>query len=374
MLYKKNFTKNKIQKHLLKNILQQYFLYQSDYMTKILEIKNKNIDYKKISVAANAIKKGKLVVFPTETVYGLGANAFDDAAIRKIFIAKGRPSDNPLIVHIANMKDLKNITKTIPETAKILINSFWPGPLTLVLHKHEEIPYTVTARLESVAVRMPSNKIALTLIKMSGVPIAAPSANISGRPSPTSAKHVIEDLFGKVDIIIDAENSKLGLESTVIDLTCKTPTLLRPGAITIEQLRKKLGKVNIHPGIYKKIVTEHKVKSPGMKHKHYAPKTKLILVESKQNCFEKVINKIIAKTKNKKIGVITIARNRRYPVQINKYIGSTKKSIAKNIFHTLIELDKRNLDLIITEGTDEKDLGLAIMNRLRRAATKIIKT
>ena len=306
--------------------------------TRIIKPLNKS-DLKK---PAKFLRKGKLVAFPTETVYGLGANALDVDAVKKIFIAKGRPADNPLIVHIADKNDLKKLVRKIPEKAKILIEKFWPGPLTIVFEKKEIVSNIVTARQKTVAVRMPKNKIALDLIKMARVPIAAPSANTSTRPSPTKAEHVFDDLNGKIDIIVDGGKTDVGLESTVIDLTSKIPTILRPGKITKEEIEKLIGKV------FAKTKSGKNVKSPGMKYKHYSPKAKVILASKKE------IKKISKKFKDKKIGII--------------FCGNSLEEYAKNIFSEFREMDKMGIEVILAEKVEEKGIGVAIMNRLKKAA------
>jgi len=245
--------------------------------TKILKINAKRIDYRKIKIAADVLQKGGLVAFPTETVYGLGADAFNAKAVRKIFEVKKRPWHNPLIVHIANKKDIKKVCKAVPKKAKQLIKKFWPGPLTLVLQKNKKIPKEVCAGLNTVAVRMPKHKVALALIKASKTPIAAPSANIATKPSATNAKDVIEDFLGKIEVIIDSGKTNIGLESTIIDLSTEKPVLLRPGGITLEEIEKVIGEVEIHESILKKGKAA-KIKAPGMMKKHYAPKAKVILL------------------------------------------------------------------------------------------------
>jgi L-threonylcarbamoyladenylate synthase len=306
-----------------------------------------------IKYAARIIKKGGTVVFPTETVYGLGADAFNKKAVQKIFKAKGRPSDNPLIVHIAEKKDVHKLASVIPPLAKKLMNRFWPGPLTLVLKKKSNVPNSVTGSLDTVAVRMPNNKIALSLIKQARTPIAAPSANRSGKPSPTDARHVIHDLYGRVDVIIDGGKTKIGLESTVVDVTGTIPELLRPGGITKEQLERVVGTVIV--------ATKHtKAKSPGMKYKHYAPAARLILVEGTKKNVEKKVQELLKKHKRKKIGVLKAKKD----LQL----------MAQELFFMLREFDAKKVDVIIAEGVSENHIGHAIMNRLRKAASEIINT
>ena len=340
--------------------------------TKIIKINPKKPEISKIKEAAEIIKKGGLVAFPTETVYGLGANTFNQKAVKKIFQVKKRPFTDPIIVHIANKKDIYKLAKKIPKRVKKLIDKFWPGPLTLVLKKRKIVPKIVTGGLETVAIRMPKNKIALSLIKESKVPIAAPSANLFGRPSPTTAQHVKEDLLNKIELIIDGGPTKIGLESTVIDLTTRPVTLLRPGGITLEKLKKILGEIKIHPTVFKK--TKLKIsKSPGMMSRHYAPRANLFLIEGEEKKVKNKIQQLIKKYKKKKIGVLTVNKNHFYKADLVKFVGKDFSTIAKNLFKFLREFDKKNIEIIFAEGTDERDLGLAIMNRLRKASYKIIK-
>jgi len=311
------------------------------------EILSKN----QIKKAAELIREGNIVAFPTETVYGLGANALDKKAIKKIFEVKGRPIKNPLIVHIASKEQLHSIAKVkrFHEEVDKLIRKFWPGPLTLVLERKKNIHNEVTGGLNTVAVRMPNNKVALKLIKNSGVPIAAPSANLSGKPSGTCFKHVFEDFNGKIACIIKSRNCKIGLESTVIDLTSKKPLLLRPGGTDLEELKEILPDLRINN---KKI---DKVKSPGMKYKHYSPKAKVILFE--KNAKKKIegYKKIF---EDKKVKIIKTSKT---------------KSFAKKLFKIFRDADKEGVDVILLNSIDEKGIGLPIMNRLRKAASEIVQ-
>ncbi len=334
-----------------------------------IKVNPNRIERKKIEMAANVIKKGGVVAFPTETVYGLGANAFDENAVRKIFELKGRPIDNPLIVHICKKRDIYRLAKDVPKIAKKLIARFWPGPLTLVLKKSEIIPDIVTAGLDTVAIRMPSHRVALKLIEYSNVPIAAPSANKSGRPSATSAKHVIEDFDEKVDCIIDAGESTIGLESTVLDLTETPPIILRPGAITREMLERVIGDVRVE-------TYSERPKSPGMKYRHYAPNATLILLEGDVKSLEGKIRKEIEKYKDKKIAAVIFKESELNikGVDIIRLCSKNDfETIAKNLFKILRELDEANYDVILFEGVEDRGMGFAIMNRLRKAASIIIK-
>ena len=243
-----------------------------------------------IALAGKILAGGGLVAFPTETVYGLGANALDEAAVKKIYLAKGRPSDNPLIVHIAEKEDIIPLVKEVTPAAKALIDAFFPAPLTIILPKSELIGNVVSGGLDTVAVRMPQNETARALIKAAGVPVAAPSANTSGLPSPTKAKHVIDDMLGKIDAVIDGEDCDFGIESTVITLATDTPTILRPGAITKEMLEAVIGKVKIARAVLEGMANDEVAASPGMKYKHYAPKARVILVNASKERYEQFVN------------------------------------------------------------------------------------
>lgn len=336
--------------------------------TKIIKMDANNPDISKIKVTARIIRKGGLVAFPTETVYGLGANALNAKAVLKIFKAKNRPQDNPLIVHIADKKEIYRLAESVSKKVEKLINKFWPGPLTLLLKKSKIVPYAVTGGLDTVAIRMPAHPTASSLIKMSETPIAAPSANLAGRPSPTTAKHVLEDLEGRIDAVIDGGKTKIGVESTVLDMTGKYPTILRPGGVTAEELKKVLGVVRVHKLAKAEMKIENAVTlSPGMKYRHYAPKTKMILFEGKKKEIVKKIREFIEKHQDRKIGVLTITGSE-YKAEIVKFLGKDLNSVAKHLFSALRELDNQNLDLILAEGCTTRGIGLAIMNRLRKAS------
>jgi L-threonylcarbamoyladenylate synthase len=325
-----------------------------------------------IEKAGETIRQGGTVAFPTETVYGLGANALSGTACEKIFIAKGRPQDNPLIVHVADF-DISKYVSQIPEKAKQLMETFWPGPLTIIMPKSKMIPDKVTAGLDSVAIRMPQNKIARKLIEYAKVPIAAPSANISGRPSPTTIEHCIEDLSGKVDMIIGGEKSEVGLESTVVDVSEGNVIILRPGGITREMLEEALGEVLIDPTIMHKPDEKLSPRSPGMKYRHYAPRAPLTIVRGNLG---DIISWIDNKTKELNeegfsVGVLATEETiERYKTSCKISVGSRKQPgiIAANLFDCLREFDKIEVDYIFAEGFSEEGLGLAIMNRLRKAA------
>ncbi len=362
----------------MKNIkIESVNKYKSSFkQTSILYITNTETDAAFLENAAIFLREGKTVAFPTETVYGLGADAFNEEAIKNIFLAKGRPSDNPLIVHIANKADVEKLAREIPESAKKLMDYFWPGALTIILKKNKNVPDAVTAGLDTVAIRMPSNEIANQLIKLAGVPVAAPSANISGRPSPTCAEHVIEDLSGKVDCIVAGDNCNVGIESTVIDLTDDVPMILRSGFITKSDVQKQIGLV-----IEADVADDETIapKSPGMKYRHYAPNSPLILFMGENDiCRQKILSNCYAYEKQgKKIGILTCDENIDYYKNssisenvILQSMGSSRhiEDIAKNLFYVLRELDTMDVDLILCESFDDRGVGKAVMNRLIKAS------
>lgn len=330
---------------------------------------NHNEIEQKIKKAADVIKQGGLVLFPTETVYGIGANGLDDKAVKKIFVAKGRAQDNPLILHIAGKDMLKMVATDITPMEQKLMDAFWPGPFTIILKRTKQVPDGVTAGLETVGIRMPSHPIARELIQKAGVPIAAPSANISGRPSGTRLEDIIEELKDKVDAILDGGESQIGLESTVIRVIDEVPHILRPGKVTPKDLEKIAGKVKIDPHILGKLEEGQKVLSPGMKYRHYAPKARCVLVYSKDN--EKKVEKIQEFMKKyKKVVVLCCTENQdKYPGAIVINMGHQKnlEEISKNIFQDLRKVDQYEPEIVLIEGTTKEGLGLAIMNRLLRA-------
>lgn len=342
--------------------------------TKIIKVNSLKPEKARIEEAAKIIKNGDLVAFPTETVYGLGADAFNQKAIKKIFKVKKRPLDNPIIVHLGNKNDLYKLVKEIPSLAKKLIKKFWPGPLTIILKRKRDVPKEISAGLPTIAIRMPKNKIALSLIKMANCPIAAPSANLSGRPSPTSAQDVFEDLKGKIKLILDGGQTKIGLESTVIDLVTTRPTLLRPGGVPLEEIEKTIGEIKIHPSVLKKIKIR-KIKSPGMKYRHYAPKAELIFVVGEEKKAISKIREILKELikKNKKTGLISWQKELKPKNVIVKFLGKNPKKVAKKLFSSLREMDKKKVEIILGYSFPKKGFGLAINNRLKKAASKIIK-
>ncbi|MDD6491564.1 MAG: L-threonylcarbamoyladenylate synthase [Firmicutes bacterium] len=340
--------------------------------TKILKMDEENIDADAIREAGNILRNGGLVAFPTETVYGLGGDALNAESSGKIYAAKGRPSDNPLIVHIAGMEELSKIVRKIPEEAYLLAEHFWPGPLTMIFEKSDCVPLETTGGLETVAVRMPSNKIARALIHASGGYIAAPSANLSGRPSPTVAKYVIEDLDGRVDMIIDGGEVNIGLESTIIDLTGDKPMILRPGYITEEMLEETIGSVEIDQTIIEGN-SKQAPKAPGMKYRHYAPKGNLTIIEGEADRVVDYINEQlrIYRKNGSKTGVIaTDETATKYQADSVKSAGKRKDEdqIAHQLFRILREFDDESVEIIYAESFEGRGVGQAIMNRLLKAA------
>lgn len=333
-------------------------------------------DYSSLETAGKIIENGGLVLFPTETVYGLGANGLDPKAVKKIYVAKGRSSDNPLILHISDIEMLGTIAKDISDIEFKLMNAFWPGPFTIILNKTESVPSVVAGGLDTVGVRMPSNEIARNLIKYSGVPIAAPSANISGRPSGTCVEDIYSELANKVDYIIDGGKCNIGVESTVVRVIDGVPHILRPGKITAEQIKEIAGKVIVDKHILGKLEKDAKIMSPGMKYKHYAPNTKCILVydDDKSVLRDKIENTISSCFFNhQKFVLMCLSDNAEYfrVIYGNKLVvfdmGSSLEEMSKNIFTDLRKADSLNVDLIIIQGVSTDGLGLAIMNRLLRA-------
>ena len=344
--------------------------------TKIIQVTKENIE-QTAKEAASVWAEGGLVGFPTETVYGLGGNGLNKEASKKIYAAKGRPSDNPLILHIADMEQLYPLVKTdnekIMARAKALADAFWPGPLTMILPKADEIPYETTGGLDTVAIRMPSHPVARRLLQVCKLPIAAPSANLSGRPSPTSASHVIEDMDGRIEMIIDGGDVGIGVESTIIDLTGETPMLLRPGFVTPEMLEEVLGSVETDAAVYRQVGKDVHPKAPGMKYRHYAPKASMVLVEGTK---ELVINYINEETRKKKeqgmrVGVMATDESKdSYQADVILSVGSraSMDSVAHNLFRALREFDEEHVDFIYSESFDASGCGFAVMNRLLKAA------
>ncbi|MCH4038724.1 MAG: L-threonylcarbamoyladenylate synthase [Eubacteriales bacterium] len=382
--------------------------------TEIVKIDPKAIDEVAIAHAGDILKRGGLVAFPTETVYGLGGDALNPDASRKIYAAKGRPSDNPLIVHIADMEHLEAIAEYVPDNARRLAAAYWPGPLTMIFNKKAIVPYETTGGLDTVAVRMPSDPIAAALIRAEGGYIAAPSANTSGRPSPTTAQHVIDDLDGRIDMIIDGGGVvKIGVESTIVDFTDRVPTILRPGYINLDMLEQVLGEVKIDPGIIDANANKGiRPKAPGMRYRHYAPKADMTIVEGEENA---VVAKIVSLAREaaeagKKVGIIaTDATGGRYADALRPYLAGKRenayadfadpsaearqsasassdgqkrgsvdirdigtrdddRTIARHLFAELRQFDDDGVDVIFSEAFETPRMGMAIMNRLKKAA------
>ncbi len=317
-----------------------------------------------LSLAAEILKAGGTVGIPTETVYGLAASAFSDEAVAKIFAAKGRPQDNPLIVHISDVKMLFTIAKEIPDVVFRLAEKFWPGPLTLVLKKGDKVCESVSAGLQTVAVRMPSNETARDLIDISGLPLAAPSANLSGSPSPTKATHVVSDLKGKIDAVLMGEDCTVGVESTVISLVTSPPRLLRPGAVTVEQLKEFLPDLVIDPAVLNELEKGQAAASPGMKYKHYAPKKQVFLVEGESGAFCDYVNQ-------KTDAVALCFEDEAEKITTEKIVyGSSNnaETLAKNLFDALRRVDESAAKEAYVHAPQKTGVGLAVYNRLIRAA------
>ncbi|MBE5064120.1 threonylcarbamoyl-AMP synthase [Lachnospiraceae bacterium DSM 108991] len=340
--------------------------------TKVEKIEKTQMNMDIINAAGQILKQGGLVAFPTETVYGLGANALDEEAARKTYAAKGRPSDNPLIVHIASLEDLYPITKKVPEKAVALAEKFWPGPLTMIFEKSELVPHGTTGGLETVAVRMPDNEVALALIRAGGGYVSGPSANKSGRPSPTMARHVLDDLEGRIDMILDGGPVHIGVESTIVDMTVEPPMILRPGAVTKEMLEETVGEVTVDHTI---LTADAKTppKAPGMKYRHYAPRAEMTVVEGP---LEKVVDKIgelaaARENEGHRVGIIATQETMgRYDHENVKCIGTREdeSTVAANLYAILREFDDDGTEYIYSEAFASDGIGSAVMNRLLKAA------
>ena len=338
----------------------------------IITIRAEDLDLPALERAGRILKEGGLVAFPTETVYGLGGNALDPAASKKIYEAKGRPSDNPLIIHIAEIDKLDAIVREVPREARELARRFWPGPLTMILRKSDIVPLETTGGLETVAVRFPSDPIAQELIRRSGGYVAAPSANASGRPSPTTAAHVIEDLGDRIDMILDGGQVGIGLESTIVDFTEEVPVILRPGYISLSMLQEVLGEVRMDPGLIPD-GSSRRPKAPGMKYRHYAPRAELVIVEGEGEEVVREIRSLAAKAiaEGKVPGIIATEETKAcYPEGLVVSIGSRKdeETIAHDLYKVLRGFDESEADVIYSEAFHTPRMGHAIMNRLLKAA------
>lgn len=338
-----------------------------DLRTEIVRVTPEAPEPDAIERAAAVLRWGGLVAFPTETVYGLGADALNPQAVLRIFAVKGRPADNPLIVHVAGKEQLREVARAIPEPAWALVERFWPGPLTLVLPRHERVPLETTGGLETVAVRMPDHAIALALIRALGRPIAAPSANLSGRPSPTAAEHVYEDLCGRIELILDGGPTRIGVESTVLDLTTSPPTILRPGGISPEQLRPILGEIRLSAEALEAR------RSPGTRYRHYHPRAEVVLIERWEEAKHRpLVERLAAGVR--RLGYIGRERGLSFGNAEAHVVelSPDPQEYARRLFAIFRELDQRGVEMIIVEGVEETDLGLAVMDRLRRAASRIL--
>ncbi len=340
--------------------------------TKIVKTEDGNED-EVIREAGEILKSGGLVAFPTETVYGLGGDALKEDAARRIYSAKGRPSDNPLIVHIADIGALDELACEIPDSAYKLADAFWPGPLTMIFKKKDIVPYGTTGGLDTVAIRMPSHPVAHRLIKDSGVYIAAPSANLSGRPSPTRAEHVIEDMDGRIDMIIDGGAIEIGIESTIVDVTCEVPMILRPGYVTADMIKEVLGDVCFDETVLAHTVVKGKPKAPGMKYRHYAPKAELTIFEGENEKVVSKINELAVKYEydGLKVGILSSNENEhKYAHGEVVVVGSRENEheVAAHLFDVLRHFDHIDVDVILSEGFSEDSFGQAVMNRLIKAA------
>jgi len=342
--------------------------------TIVLRVDSQKPDPEKIVIAADFIRKGMLVAFPTETVYGLGADALNAEAVLAVFEAKRRPLDNPPIVHVCNVKDVCRLVKEIPPNAEMLMKEFWPGPLTLIFKRSRIVPDVTVAGLDTIAIRMPRHNVALALIEKSRCPISAPSANMAGRPSPTMAKHVLDDLDGRIDAILDAGPTRIGIESTVLDLTADPPQVLRPGGTPYEELRRVLERVELNPVVVaEKPIPVERARSPGVKHKHYAPNADIVVVEGDLDAVVSKVKELVRlyDGEGKRVGVLATDETvTRYIADVVKSLGSRSDlaGAARSLFRLLREFDADEVDIIVAEGVSVEGLGLAVMNRLRKAA------
>ncbi len=344
--------------------------------TRHVRVDPENPDKIEIEKAARVLKDGGLVAFPTETVYGLGANATDAAAVSRIFAAKGRPADNPVIVHVSSRQQVFGLAE-VSAMAQKLMEAFWPGPLTLILPAKETVPSQVTAGLATVAVRMPRHRVALALIEAAGVPVAAPSANLSGRPSPTTAEHVLADLNGKIEVVLDGGPTGVGVESTVLDLTSPVPAVLRPGGVTPDEIRSITGQVKVGRAA-RGFWGGERPRSPGLKYTHYAPRAPLVLVEGHPERVVAKINELAAQERSlgKKVGILAVSGRALYSGAAEVVEAGRREepaTVAAGLYAALRRLDELGVSIILAEGIDEGGMGLAVMNRLRRAAAQILR-
>lgn len=335
--------------------------------TEFIKIDPENIDMDAMRRAGEIIAGGGLVAFPTETVYGLGASAVDSGAAEKIYAAKGRPSDNPLIVHVCSFEQIEELAENIPAYAKKLMQSFMPGPLTLILKKKPCIPDEVTANMDTVGIRFPSNPVAAALIKCSGVPIAAPSANISGKPSPTTARDVMEDMNGKIECIIDGGSCSVGVESTILDASGERPVLLRPGGITVDMIKEICPELKIDSHVLKSVAPDEQPKCPGMKYKHYAPDAEVTVIEGEMENVRAKINELLKENKGRVTGVLTMYDSA-YDDAVIINAGRQNSEYARNLFSDLREFDRLGVEVVFAEFCENDGVGLAVKNRLYKSA------
>jgi L-threonylcarbamoyladenylate synthase len=348
--------------------------------TVLLKVDPQAPDIEKVRVAARFIRSGGLVAFPTETVYGLGTDALNATAVLALFEAKKRPLDNPPIVHVCDVKDVYRVAQDVPITAEELMRLFWPGPLTLILKRSRIVPDVAVAGLDTIAVRMPRHSVALALIRESKCPISAPSANLAGKPSPTTAKHVLDDLDGRIDAVLDGGPTVVGVESTVLDVTVDPPQVLRPGGTPFEVLKEVLGGVELSPAVTaERPVPVGTIRSPGLKHKHYAPDADVVVVEGELSAIVGKVNELAMfyMRRGSRVGVLCTDETAGfYRADVVKSLGSRSDmgSVARSLFARLREFDLEGVDVIVAEGVPLEGLGLAVMNRLRRASGyKIVK-
>lgn len=335
--------------------------------TEFIKIDPENIDMDAMRRAGEIIAGGGLVAFPTETVYGLGASAVDSGAAEKIYAAKGRPSDNPLIVHVCSFEQIEELAENIPAYAKKLMQSFMPGPLTLILKKKPCIPDEVTANMDTVGIRFPSNPVAAALIKCSGVPIAAPSANISGKPSPTTARDVMEDMNGKIECIIDGGSCSVGVESTILDASGERPVLLRPGGITVDMIKEICPELKIDSHVLKSVAPDEQPKCPGMKYKHYAPDAEVTVIEGEMENVRAKIDELLKENKGRVTGVLTMYDSA-YDDAVIINAGRQNSEYARNLFSDLREFDRLGVEVVFAEFCENDGVGLAVKNRLYKSA------
>lgn len=328
--------------------------------TRVIDIRtNKN---EALEEASELLKSGEVVAIPTETVYGLAANALDEEAVKKIYIAKGRPSDNPLIVHISDISELSPLVKEIPEKVKVMASAFWPGPLTMIMKKSDVIPSVTSGGLSTVAIRMPENEYARAIIKSAGVPLAAPSANLSGSPSPTNAKYVFDDMNGRIPLIIDGGASKIGVESTVITFATEIPTVLRPGGVTVEEIRETIGEIKVADAVLHDLKEGGTAASPGMKYKHYAPKANIIILKGS-------LEKFIEYTSGKDFFALVFEGEEKFFKNAVTY-GKANDGLSEagRLFDALRELDEMGAKTVFARCPELTGVGLAVYNRLIRSA------